>query len=437
MTGPIDGARPPTGAPGSAVAEAGYVVEEYRIEGTAAAYATVDGQSPDPTGHWQATVVDQAEFLTRILVIRPADPHRFNGTVVLNWQNVSAGTEQPAPRRGELYRGYAWVGVSAQEVGIYGWPAGMHSRSGGWAPALPLADADPERYSVLNHPGDQGSFDIFSAAARAVGAQRSSATVGVDPLDGLDVHQVLAAGGSQSAMRLAAYINGIHPTARCVDGFLLALWEGRAPGLLDGPVGFGRRTAIRADTDVPVMIVNSEFEVPPVQEAGVVDGDHQRVWEVAGTPHAPSRGGQPGVNGSWGSNPLSIHPIHEAALRGLHRWAGGGPPPGSQPRVEVDPGIQGKVVRDRFGNAIGGIRLPQVAAPVAEYRGMSFGTGRPPLFGAARRFDDGLLQAIYPTRAGYLRRWNETVDHLLASGALLEEDAGELRAAGSEVELPL
>ena len=66
-----------------------------------------------------------APYRTRLLVVRPVDPARFNHTVLLNWQNVSAGYEQRAPSDGELYQGYAWVGVSAQEIGLYGPPLGM------------------------------------------------------------------------------------------------------------------------------------------------------------------------------------------------------------------------------------------------------------------------------------------------------------------------
>ena len=69
-------------------------------------------------------MVGEARYRTRILVVRPGDPARFNGTVLLNWQNVSAGIEGGAPAGRDL-RGYAWVGVSAQEVGLYGFPAGM------------------------------------------------------------------------------------------------------------------------------------------------------------------------------------------------------------------------------------------------------------------------------------------------------------------------
>ena len=51
----------------------------------------------------------------------------------------------------------------------------------------------------------------------------------------------------------------------------------------------------------------------------------------------------------------------------------------------------------QHGNAVGGIRLPELEAPVAEYRGTAVGTGLPPLFGAARPFTDDELKMLYPS----------------------------------------
>ena len=44
--------------------------------------------------------------------------------------------------------------------------------------------------------------------------------MGVDPLGGLKARRVIAIGESQSASRLATYINSINPLANEYDGFL-------------------------------------------------------------------------------------------------------------------------------------------------------------------------------------------------------------------------
>src|SRR3546814_4557470 len=90
-----------------------------------------------------------------MLVYRPTDPARFNGTVILEWLNVSGGVDAATDwvvLHNELIRGgYAWVGISAQKMGV----------DGGVPPASPLPIAiplkliNPLRYASLVHPGDR------------------------------------------------------------------------------------------------------------------------------------------------------------------------------------------------------------------------------------------------------------------------------------------
>jgi hypothetical protein len=60
-------------------------------------------------------VFADAEYRTRILVVRPRDPEQFNGTVVVNWQNVSAGVESGTPTD-EIFHGAA-AGWRSERVG--------------------------------------------------------------------------------------------------------------------------------------------------------------------------------------------------------------------------------------------------------------------------------------------------------------------------------
>jgi len=423
VTGHITGARPPAGVPRVDVSERGYVVEEVVLAGEATAYASPDGVRPGADGRWQLEPVGVGDYVTRLLVVRPADRARHNGTVLLNWQNVSAGAEMAAPSSGELYDGgFAWVGVSAQEVGVYGFPMGMDTRFGMDGPR-PLKDADRERYAALLHPGDRGSFSIFHDAARAVGPARDTA---VDALGGLDVARVVAVGASQSAMRLVAYANGLHAIDPVVDGFVLGVWEGAAPRYEEGPMPFGTRTRVRDDVTAPMIVVNSEFEAGPIANAGVVDTDTFRVWEVAGAAHAPSPIRHD--DGGWTANPLTLAPLHDAALRAIQRWLVDGLAPEHQPRLRVEPGRPAHIPRDELGNAFGGIRLPELAAPLREYRGASFGTGRPPLAGSSRAFPPETVRRLYASQAAYTAQWDAAVDALVARGVLRPDDAGTMKA---------
>src|SRR5213078_2025099 len=61
-------------------------------------------------------------YKTRIVVRRPADAKRFNGTVLVEWYNVTNGFDAENMWffgwEHMLRAGYIWVGVSAQQVGV-------------------------------------------------------------------------------------------------------------------------------------------------------------------------------------------------------------------------------------------------------------------------------------------------------------------------------
>lgn len=92
-----------------------------------------------------------------------------------------------------------------------------------------LASWDPQRYGTLSIPGDDYSFDVFTQAARAVGPSRSRQSV--NPMGGLEVLHVVGQGASQSAGRLATYVNAIQPLSRAFDGFILTIYFGRGTPL--------------------------------------------------------------------------------------------------------------------------------------------------------------------------------------------------------------
>ena len=71
--------------------EQGYVEDEWRLEGRAQLYGHRAGTGRSFDGRWSAVPTGTTAFATRLLVRRPIDPARFNGTVVLFWNNVSLG----------------------------------------------------------------------------------------------------------------------------------------------------------------------------------------------------------------------------------------------------------------------------------------------------------------------------------------------------------
>jgi hypothetical protein len=171
-SGPVTGGRGWAFGSPADVSEYDYVIEEFLLDGVAQSYEPVPGTAIGRDGQWAVQPGERAGYRTRMYVTRPADPAQFNGVVIVNWLNVTAGFDLGAPSAHEMRAGYAWAGVTTQAVAVNGQPAVAPG-----FPATPgLPRIDPGRYGTLHHPGDQYSYDIFTQAARP--ARRSDTAPG-------------------------------------------------------------------------------------------------------------------------------------------------------------------------------------------------------------------------------------------------------------------
>ena len=153
---PVDVRLPPDTASGPANAslldlgDSGYTEEEFFFDGHATSYDLASPATSD--GQWDAVEAATAAFTSRLLVRRPENPEDFSGVVLVEWLNVSGGVDGDPDwgyNSDEIIReGHAWVGVSAQRVGVTGSPGSVAGPGGA------LVNADPERYGDLDHPGD-------------------------------------------------------------------------------------------------------------------------------------------------------------------------------------------------------------------------------------------------------------------------------------------
>ena len=331
-----------TGAPfGSAhdqIEQAGGVEEEFLVEGAATMFGLASASTTySSDGRWSPEPLATAPFRSRFVVSRPADPAAFNGTVLVNWNNVSRGQDLPSGSAGSIADGFAVVGVTTQRVGVFG------------ANGLPgLKEHDPGRYGTLEHPGDGFSYDIFTQVASHLGPDRPR---DIDPLGGFEVRHLVATGGSQSANRLATYVNAIQPITSSFDAFLLTVYAGcpcaldpatapsELPQVPTNSVGLleWRTYRLRDDLDVPILVLNSEFETEQYHPNNQPDTDTLRFWEVAGTAHA---GMAPAEMMDMIAASLdkfcrvSFEPASRAAAFAIHRWLDDGTPPPHQPRLE-------------------------------------------------------------------------------------------------------
>ncbi|HEX3923518.1 MAG TPA: alpha/beta hydrolase domain-containing protein [Streptosporangiaceae bacterium] len=419
---------------------AGYTEQEFFLKGTATGYAQAGTWGSD--GRWAARPAETAPYETRILVRRPANPAAFNGTVVVEWLNVSFNVDIDPDflyESNELLRaGYAWVGVSAQQLGVTG-PAGLKS----W---------DPARYSALSHPGDTFSYSIFSQAAEAVLHPR-----GASPLGPLRPRALLADGESQSASRMVTYANAIQPLNRLFDGFLI-----HSRGAAGAPISQAPQAApampavarIRTDSGAPVITVESQTDIlasglgylPATQP----DSRWFRLWEVPGTSHVDATElgltstevlrDIPGyTQGSCAAAPNDGQEryVMDAALAQLNRWARAGIPAPRAPRIDIS---NGAYVTDKFGNALGGVRTPAVDAPTDTLTGTG-NTGSSLLcflLGTSTPLSAAQLSALYPLHSDYSAAVEQSAARDVAQGFLLPADALQIDqdAAASAVGLP-
>lgn len=393
--------------------EYGYVEEEYFIEGTANRYShpeMVTGEVLD-SGH---------PYLTRLVVRRPTNPERFNGVVVVEWINVTGGPDkdidwwQSGPHL--VRNGYAFIMVSAQQMGID-----------------TMQDWSPERYGELDTThdgmveGDALSFDIFSAVGKAINRVGESSPAGtVDILPGLKAEQIIATGHSQSASRLATYLNNIHQLEPIYDGFMVHGGGGR----------------IRDDGEAKVFKVMAETDMARRAANPQPDTDTFRQWEVAGSSHVDEifeieyakvrnlRDGLPIDNVAPRDSACNLPPysrvpfrdVMDAAFEHLVLWIDQdiAPPTASPLQVRrMMPELE--FARDQYGNVLGGIRLAAHAVPTAKNTGMNGGTSNRFcfLYGSHEPFDDATLNTLYHSHDDYVQQVRKVVEQNLADGYIL------------------
>ena len=424
---------------------AGYVQHEYVAAGTAVSYRATEPLTAD--GRWSFAEDGSAPYRTRILVRRPSDVSRFSGTVVVEWLNVSGGLDgNPdwTSLAAEITRrGHAWVGVSAQLIGVSGGPVLVIAPGAEGIAGKGLTGLNPARYASLEHPGDGFSFDVYTQIARALRAE-------TDALGGAAAERIIAAGESQSAIALTTYYNGVQPLTGAFDGFFV---HSRASvGLpLVGPGeyadlarGFGAvNTILRSDGDVPAIELQAEGDVTSVLNSVAVrqpDSDVFRLWEVAGTAHADRFILGPLADSTPCITPVNAAPLHvvaKAALRHLEEWITDGAAPPEAARLATT-GTPPEIVRDGDGIAEGGIRIPPVDVPVDVLSGVP--GPNPDLFcillGSTTPLSDARLAELYSGPADYLQRYDAATDAAIDAGFVLEDDRATLRAYAEPSRIP-
>lgn len=440
------------------LASKGFVVEEHFIEGSATSYKPTKALTN--SGHWEVAPDTKAQVKTRVVVVRPSDAARFNGTVLVEWFNVTGG-QDAAPGWSLLHReilrsGYAYVGVSAQRVGVEG---GGFSITGS---SNPLKQSNSQRYGSLIHPGDAYSFDIFTAAGQLAKGSSDNGVMGP-----LSPTRVVAMGESQSAVFLTTYINAIDPIVKVYDGYLVDSRFGSAASLSDaGMRGPDELKAVRFREDLRVPVINVITETELLIEGGLPsylaarqpDNERLRTWEIAGAAHADTYifaansrdcGNAPATElaplyaaasmPAMGlEKPMNSAPQHHlvamSALHHLDSWMRRGVEPPNADRLQLTESAAAdetpSLVLDAHGLAKGGVRTPWVDVPIAKLSGVGNRGGMlATLVGITESFDQKKLGTLYPQgKAQYLEQFKTALNKAVSAGFILAADQDEMVA---------
>ena len=371
----------------------------------------------------------------------------------MDWVNVTAQFENAVDTvesHDYLVReGYAFVHVSAQAAGICCLPTSRRR------PGIPVRYGLPGTdRQVLHHPGDAYALDMFAQIAQAL-----KSPTGIDPMGGLDVQRIIAAGQSQSAGKLDDYLHADGRTApgeHVIDAFLI---HGRVAN---------RAVAISTAANAKsthVLQLNSDNEAysnnpsanPYYAQWDVAGTAHSSFWigvhselgqspRFAGGPQVPATAdddlhvGNPPYTGyaTWNYGEqispgqqvciaqgaqFPMHYAVNAAFDAIQRWlVDGEPPPCADPLTCPRFQMNGSsLARDANKNALGGIRLAPIEHPVASYRSTDCVLG-----GITVPFTEAQLLTLYPTHADYACQMRETTYQNVKDGWLLEEDAHSL-----------
>jgi len=348
-------------------------------------------------------------------IVAPTDPTRGNGITVVETMHVMGAT----------------VGRDAYFTPAFFYNRGFTYAGIWWHPAEvdPFAGYSAEEANQILHN--------FGLALRQDPAMRKM----VGP-----VKYLYAYGASKATEPLLTLVAS--PAATLYDLTLLVVpsWPG---GTLELAFTANRTMAFNVEGDRLMSTLSGEHV-----EALRGSSDTYRSYEVAGGAHMPDlpwvRTASPAYGTtSEGTSPLDWTPVLRALFIAGHRWVTEGVvPPASTylydaPFGQVDPlyaSVYGMdlvtgINRDAMGNALGGIRLPDLAIGRGVYipndPASFFGMG---LFGA---FLDKQCEPMadgsppFASHADYVAQVTAQIQALASQGFLLTEDAEHLIAQAS------
>ncbi len=439
LTGPVTEGQiiEPLSALPTDLAAYDYVEQEFFASGTAMAFKA---DSMPSNGRWTVTPTTTAPYKTRIIVRRPANPARFNGTVVVEWMNESAGESAPDwDLLNPLLKqdGYAYVAVSAQSLGVNGGTS-ILSTAATSSHVAGLVTEDPARYGSLHQPGDQYALDIFAQTGEALRAPDTA-------LGPLKPKRLVAVGESQSAFYMTTFADALQPQTNIFSGIFIHSRGSGAASLNGTSITSANQVPkdlwIRTDLTIPVFLFETQTDLIGLGYAAARQPNTGRIrtWEVAGTSHADAYLVGSAVSDLGCTTPINTGPQHEvvqAAFAALEKWIVDGTQPARPAPFRLSSQDPPALALDSNGNVIGGVRTPAVDVPVSTLSGAAPAGASLicSLFGSTMPFDSSKLVSLYGSPADYVKAYTASLDSAIAGGYILPADRAALLASAQLVQ---
>ena len=140
-------------------------------------------------------------------------------------------------------------------------------------------------------------------------------------------------------------------------------------------------------------------------------------------------------------NTGGAHWLLNSAIYWLNQWVTKGtPPPIGQP-LQIASTSPFAYAKDANGNTIGGVRTPQVDAPIATLGTDNTGASGPIsrfcfLFGSTVPFTPAQLSTLYHQRANFLAAWDRSTRKLVRTGFIRPGDKSELDQSALHAQIP-
>ena len=438
------------------------------------------------------------EYSTRVTLIAPADPARANGALLVDVPNrgraISASLYN-SPRRvpvplGSLDEGTGFLQDNGYTIAVVYWELGH----GVTLPSFTGPDGQPR--SV-----EGAAFAIVRDAADFLSHASADSAGHGNPLAGT-VKRSLALGYSQTGRFLKSFLlrgfnstegrrvfAGMHILGAAAGQIVLRSITGPASGagaiptfdepemrgVNEEPLALGdlvKEANARADGMPRMVFVNTTTDYFSLRASLARSGgtgaqdkpfpENLRAYDIAGASHAlisgPSACNYPYAILDW-------HPVMRATLLALDRWVSANTPPPASELMPLREAAQDSMalrapahlplalirvpILDRDGNATGGVRLPDMVAPLGTHAAQN-----PPLsplcslaagylqFAKTRNervaANDARpsLAERYINRNDYVNRIRAAARALEDRGLLLAEDAAVMvQAAGADTAL--